>query len=108
MRLHRPARVLALLAGGAALVALVGGAAYASIPDSGGILHTCFSGSKGTWRPVDYPTQKCNAGEQLVDIYAKTGADRTFFSVPGAGLEKTGQVATGPVTLGIKNSGVVT
>ena len=107
MKSHRLSHGLVLLAFGAAMVALVGGAAYASIPDSGGVLHTCFSGSKGTWRPIDYPTQACNGGETLLDLYGKTGADKTFFSIPGDGLVKTGQLASGPVTIGIKTAGVV-
>jgi Chaperone of endosialidase len=108
MKLHRLSHRLLLFASAAAIVAVVGGDAFASIPDSAGVIHTCFSGSKGTWRPIDSPTQKCNSGEQLLNIYEKAGADKTFFSVAGAGLEKTGQVATGPITLGIKNAGVVT
>ena len=105
--IHLRSHVLKLGACAVAIVALVSGAAYASIPDASGVIHTCYNGGKGTWRPVDYPTQKCNSGEQLLDVYAKGGADKTFFSVAGAGLEKTGQIASGPITVGIKNSGVV-
>jgi hypothetical protein len=46
----------------------VGGIAYASIPDSSGVVHTCYSQAQGTWRPIDYPTQKCKSGETQLDL----------------------------------------
>jgi hypothetical protein len=49
-------------------LALVGGVAYATIPDSGGVIHTCYSQSNGTWRPIDYPTVKCKSGEIQLDF----------------------------------------
>jgi hypothetical protein len=53
-----------LLTAGALLV-LAGGIAYAKIPDSGGVIHRCYSQSLGTWRPIDTeanPPQKCKSG----------------------------------------------
>jgi len=45
-RLHR--RGFSLLAASTAGLALAGGIAYATIPDSGGVIHTCFKGSDAT------------------------------------------------------------
>jgi Collagen triple helix repeat (20 copies) len=55
--------------------ALVGGIADATIPDSStGIIHTCYSQSLGTWRPIDTqanPPQKCKSGETQLDLNQK-------------------------------------
>jgi len=40
-----------------------GTVAVAGVPDSAGVIHTCYSQAKGTWRPIDYPKQKCSSGE---------------------------------------------
>jgi hypothetical protein len=45
-RLHR--RGFSLLAASTVGLALAGGIAYATIPDSGGVIHTCFKGSDAT------------------------------------------------------------
>ena len=65
-------------------LALTGGVAYAVIPDSGGVVHTCFSKAVGTWRPIDYPTQQCKHNETLLDLYSKSGADAAFLQNGGA------------------------
>jgi hypothetical protein len=50
-------------------VALIAsGIAYASIPDANGVVHTCYSQAQGTWRPIDYPTQKCRSNETMLDL----------------------------------------
>ena len=51
-----------------AITLAAGGIAYASIPDSNGVVHTCYSQAQGTWRPIDYPTQKCKSGETQLDL----------------------------------------
>jgi len=35
------------------------------------VIHTCYSQSTGTWRPIDYPTVKCKAGETQLDFNQK-------------------------------------
>src|SRR5206468_2908499 len=38
----------------------------ALIPDSNGVIHSCYSQAVGTWRPIDTEataSQKCKAGE---------------------------------------------
>jgi hypothetical protein len=65
---------------GVASLALAASIAYATIPDSGGVVHTCFSKAHGTWRPIDYPTVQCNANETLLDLYSKGGADAAFLN----------------------------
>jgi hypothetical protein len=62
-------------------LALAGGFAYATIPDLHGIVHTCFSQAVGTWRPINYPTQQCKRGEQLMDLYTVAGANAALSSV---------------------------
>ena len=61
-------KMLAALVGALAGSALVGGVAWATIPDSGGVIHTCYSQSTGTWRPIDYPTARCKSGETQLDF----------------------------------------
>src|SRR5436305_557892 len=55
---------------GAAVIAgmALGGAAVsvASSPGGGAVIYSCYSQAKGTWRPIDYPTQKCKDGETLL------------------------------------------
>ena len=44
--------------------------AYASIPDSGGTIHSCYSQATGTWRPIDTettPPDMCKRGEKELD-----------------------------------------
>jgi hypothetical protein len=40
------------------------GVAYATIPDSSGVIHTCYSKSRATWRPIDHPTEQCKSNEE--------------------------------------------
>jgi hypothetical protein len=51
--------------------ALAGGIAWASIPDAGFVIHTCYSQSAGTWRPIDYPTVRCRSNEVALDLNQK-------------------------------------
>jgi hypothetical protein len=57
------------------LAAAIGGAAHAAIPDSTtGVIHSCYSQSLGTWRPIDTqanPPQKCKSGETQLDFNQK-------------------------------------
>ena len=64
-----------------AAVALVatGGIAYASIPDAGGVIHSCYTKSSGAWRVIDTAAGKtCKATELPLDVYSKSGADSLF------------------------------
>jgi hypothetical protein len=63
--------LLAASAGALVTGMLAGGVAWATIPDSAGVIHTCYSQSTGTWRPVDYPTARCKSGETLLDLNQK-------------------------------------
>jgi hypothetical protein len=51
--------VLVAIAGGA----LLGGAAYATIPDGGGVIHGCYAKSGGSLRVVDDTVTNCKSGE---------------------------------------------
>ena len=46
--------------------ALFGGVAWAAIPDSSGVIHTCYDNSG--WRPIDYPSQTCKKNETRLDL----------------------------------------
>lgn len=62
--------VRVILAAGA-LLALAGGIAYATVPGTDGVIHSCYSQSLGTWRPIDTqanPPQKCKSGETQLDF----------------------------------------
>jgi hypothetical protein len=63
----------ALLVGGIAAAALASGTlASASVPDADGVIHSCYSQAKGTWRPVDWPRQQCESNE-LSLAWSQTG-----------------------------------
>jgi hypothetical protein len=58
------AKLVALAAVAAALV--VGGVAWATIPDSSGVVHTCFK--SGSWRVIDTSAESCKPGETPLAI----------------------------------------
>jgi hypothetical protein len=49
---------------GAAVVVSVG-MAYATIPDGSGVIHGCYSQSRGALRVVDAPTEQCNPNSEV-------------------------------------------
>jgi hypothetical protein len=69
--------------------ALASGIAVASVPGTDGTIHSCYSQAKGTWRPIDYPKQKCASNETEL-VWSQTG--------PQGATGPTGPTgATGPV-----------
>jgi hypothetical protein len=62
----RSRHVAALLAGVGALF-LAAGLAYATIPDSGGVIHGCFAKSGGTLRVIDASVTGCKQTETSLD-----------------------------------------
>lgn len=54
---------LAFAAGGAAAALAIGAAAFASIPDSGGVIHGCYQKNSGSVRIVDTANGSCTNGE---------------------------------------------
>src|SRR2546426_10350854 len=93
-------KLLVTIAGAAVAAVVVGGIAFAAIPDAGFVIHTCYSQSTGTWRPIDYPTVKCKPGETQLDFNQKglkgaTGA-QGIQGTPGKdganGIDGTGGV----------------
>jgi hypothetical protein len=54
---------LAFAAGGAAAALAIGAAAFASIPDSGGVIHGCYQKNSGIVRIVDTANGSCANGE---------------------------------------------
>jgi Collagen triple helix repeat (20 copies) len=55
---------------------LVGGIAYASIPDSGGVIHGCYL-SNGNLRVIDSPSTTCKSNETPLDWNAQGAAGAT-------------------------------
>src|SRR5262245_62098219 len=53
---------VAVLAG-LAMVLVVGGIAYATIPDSGGAIHGCYAKSGGSLRVIDASVTNCKSTE---------------------------------------------
>jgi hypothetical protein len=67
----RRSSLLSALIGAVVATVFAGSVAWATIPDAGLVIHTCYSQSTGTWRPIDYPTVKCKGGETLLDVNQK-------------------------------------
>ena len=92
----------ALLGVGAVGLALGAGIAWATIPDSNGVIHTCYKTSG--WRVIDAPGASCGPSETALDF--NPGAVRsvirttTITLVPGeihtfTAFCNPGEVATG-------------
>lgn len=89
-----------LVAAALGALALASGAAYATIPDSGGVIHSCYTPPSGTWRPIDFPSQRCGTGQAQLDVYSKSGADAAF-------LGKTAKAADSDKLDGIDSTGFI-
>jgi hypothetical protein len=63
-------RVLPLAAGSLVLFGII---AYASIPDSNGVIYGCYKKSGGTLRVIDYPTQQCDPRAETLISWNQTG-----------------------------------
>src|SRR4051794_31640643 len=50
-----------------AAIAAAGGAAWATIPDSGGVIHACFDSKSGNLRVLDAPSHSCTKFETSID-----------------------------------------
>jgi hypothetical protein len=48
------------------LLVLAGMVAFASIPDSAGVIHACYNTAAGTLRVIDSPTQACRPSETAI------------------------------------------
>jgi hypothetical protein len=58
-----PLRARWLVAGVARTAAVTAGIAYAAIPDTGGVVHSCFTKSSGAWRVIDVGDAVIPAGD---------------------------------------------
>jgi hypothetical protein len=75
----KPGRRRWLLVTLVAVAVATGGIAYASIPDAGGVIHSCYTRSSGAWRVIDTNGgQTCRSNELALDVYSKGGADALF------------------------------
>lgn len=58
---------LAIALAAAVGTALIGGVAWATIPDSGGVIHACFDSKSGNLRVLDAPSHVCGKFETSID-----------------------------------------
>jgi hypothetical protein len=58
---------VAVVAVAAAALLVVAGVAYATIPDSGGVIHGCYSRSGGSLRVIDASVTNCSKTETALD-----------------------------------------
>jgi hypothetical protein len=79
---------LAIAIAAALGTALVGGVAWATIPDSGGVIHACFDSKSGALRVLDAPSHVCGKFETSID-WNQSGA-------PGPPGPAGANGATGP------------
>jgi hypothetical protein len=105
----RPGSVV-LAAVGALLVA--GGIAYATIPDSSGVIHGCYQKNVGNLRVIDSSTESCRPSEVALNWNqtGPTGATgATGATGPTGATGTTGpQGSTGPQGPGVKTiAGIV-
>jgi hypothetical protein len=63
----RRRELLAAVAGAVAAMAVTGGVALATIPDSGGVIHSCYSKSGGAIRVIDAGVTQCAKSETALD-----------------------------------------
>ena len=83
----------------ASFVLILGGVAYASIPDAGGVIHGCyFTGGggqvSGSLRVIDSPTQSCTANETAL-TWSQAGPQGPTGATGPSGLSGY-QVIEGP------------
>jgi hypothetical protein len=62
--LRKPVAVVAIAT---AALLVVAGVAYATIPDSGGVIHGCYSKSGGSLRVIDASVTNCGKSETALD-----------------------------------------
>ena len=77
---------LGVLAIAVALVAVGGVAIAHAVIGGGGVITTCYSNAKGTWRPID-TDGTCKAGESVLQAYSKSGADAAFLAIGGTAAD---------------------
>ena len=81
-------RLLVLGASAVAALGLAGGIAYATIPDSGGVIHSCYIKGIGLLRVIDTDKgQRCSAIETALD-FNHTGPQGTTGEPGSAGAAR--------------------
>ena len=83
MRFSARTRLVALTT--VALGILAGGVAYASIPDSNGVIHGCYLKVLGTLRVIDSPSQHCNTSFEVPIQWNQQGVPGTNGAAGPAG-----------------------
>ena len=99
----RGLRTLIALVGVAVVGAAVGATAWAVIGGDG-VVDSCFSQAKGTWRPVEHGVA-CKSGEERLAMYTKDAVDQKLAALGGSGLvtarwNLTARQQSAPVTVG--------
>ena len=102
MRLFRSKRTIALAVGGALVVAV--GVAYAAIPDSSGVVNTCYKNGNGALRAVDAAAD-CGGNETHLPLGSPTrGYASGNTSSPGVELGTTSATVASLILPGASTS----
>jgi hypothetical protein len=102
-------RQLALAAAVTTTIAIIaGGVAYATIPDSGGVIHGCYQNIKGTLRVIDSSTSTCAKNETKLNWAQKgqPGPQGPQGPQGPAGLSGTSQAFVSTQPMSISPSGL--
>lgn len=96
MRFKPRARGVWLVTAALATLAVAGGAAYATIPDGGGVIHACYQSQNGALRVIDDAAESCLRSESAIS-WSQTGPQGTT-GPQGPQGEPGPQGQSGPVS----------
>lgn len=74
----------------AAVLAIGGGIAWATIPGSDGVIHACYKNSNGALRAIDTASSSCNPSETPIDL----GGPTHGYAIGDAGDATLGATST--------------
>src|SRR5688572_25965003 len=82
---HPSRRLQRIFVLSAPAVLVLGVIAYASIPDSNGVIHGCFKTSNGSLRVIDSPAVQCDPRNETAISWSQTGPQGSPGEVGPAG-----------------------
>jgi hypothetical protein len=86
-------------------ICLLGIIAYASIPDSNGVVHGCFKTSNGSLRVIDSPTVQCDPRNETAISWNQNGPQGPAGPQGPEGPAGPAGSATRLITIGTENTG---
>jgi hypothetical protein len=78
-----------LIAAVVVALAVIGGIAYATIPDSNGVIHGCYKKSGGTLRVIDSAVTSCDPNNETSLKWNQTGPPGPTEGVGSTSLKET-------------------